>query len=350
MRQVSINRVQPGDILGTTILSQQGRILLNRGISMSGAIIKRLSELGITVITIDDEMSKDVVLQDIITFERRREAMIAIEASGEAVKAGKEIDTQRLKDVVGDIVDDILFEKNILLSLMDIRSYDTQMFAHAVSVCIMAVVLGKALRLDREKLNILATGALLHDIGTISLPQDLLRKRDPFTPKELELFQTHADEGFKILRTRQDINLVSAHIAYQHHEVYDGSGYPRQLVRDKIHPLAQIVGLVDLYDNLVNDGPGHARINPNEALEVVMGGAGKLFPHQLVKAFLDHTAVYPTGCSVELNSGDTGIVIDQNRSLPARPIVRVLSERSTNGDKDFDLVQHLTLFITKIIA
>lgn len=350
MRQVSIHRVQPGDILGITILSQQGRALVNSGAVLSDSIIRRLKEIGITLVTIDDDLSKDVILEEIITFKQRREALMVIEESGAAVKAGKEIDVERLKGVVDDIVDEIMFQKDILLSLMDIRSYDTQMFAHAVNVCIMSVVLGKALRLNRQNLNILATGALLHDIGTINLPQALLRKREVFTPTELELYQTHAEEGFKILRARRDINLVSAHIAYQHHEVLDGSGYPRALTAKNAHPLAQIVAMVDLYDNLVNDGPGHCRINPNEAVEVVMGGAGKLFPHQLVKAFLDHTAVYPTGCSVELNSGEVGIVINQNRSLPARPVIQVRSKSSVHGHKTFDLVEHLTLFITKIIA
>ncbi|KUO61428.1 MAG: c-di-GMP phosphodiesterase [Gracilibacter sp. BRH_c7a] len=350
MRYVSIFSVKTGDILGTPILSHQGRILLNRGVVLSGHIIKRLREMGITMVTIDDAISKDVVLTDIITLERRREALMAIEASGEAVKTGKEIDLERLKGVVGEIVDDILFEKDILLSLMDIRSYDIQMFAHAVSVCIMSVVLGKSLRLDRERLNTLATGALLHDIGMIRLPQELLRKREPFSPDELAVYQTHAEEGFNILRNRHDINLVSAHIAYQHHEIVDGNGYPRGLKGKNIHPLAQIVALVDFYDNLVNAGPGHGCINPNEAVEVVMGGAGTQFPHELVKAFLDHTAIYPTGCSVELNTGDKGIIINQNRSLPARPIVQVSQGETDDNQKIIDLVEQLTIFITKIIA
>lgn len=350
MRQVSIKMVKSGDILGTSILSDKGRVLVNRGLVLSDKIIRRLGELGISMVVIDDEASKDVVLEEVISFERRREAMMALEESGEAAKSGREMDIARLKDVVSGIVDDILFEKHIILSLMDIRSYDTQMFAHAVNVCILSVVLGKALGLNKDDLNVLAVGSTLHDIGTIKLPQSLLRKREPFTPTEQSLYQTHTEEGFQILRSRSEIHLVSAHIAFQHHEALDGSGYPRGLIGNKIHFMAQIVALADLYDSLVNEGPGHSRKHPYEAVEILMGSAGNLFSFDLVKAFLDHIAVYPTGSTVELSTGEIGIVISQNRSLPTRPVVRVFRGPSINSNMTLDLVEHLTIFITRVIS
>ena len=372
MRQMMINWVKAGDVLGTPILTKENRVLLNSGVVLTDKIITRLRELGITMIMIDDDISKDVINdtskdvindiskdvindiskdvinEDIVSFERRKEAMLTLEASGEAFKAGRGLDTFHLKEVVKDIVEDIIFKKHILSGIMDIRNNDTQSFAHSVNVCILAVVLGKALGLNRDKLDTLAVGAILHDVGAIKLPQSLLCKREPFSQTELDLYKTHTEEGYKILRGRRDISFVSAHIAYQHHEALDGSGYPRGLAGEKFHPLAQIVALADFYDSLVNEGPGHGRIHPYEAVEILMAKADVLFSYELLKAFLNHIAVYPTGCIVELNSGDVGIVISQNQSFPTRPIVRVFPG-SVNSNKTLDMVKHLTLFVTKVI-
>jgi len=255
-------------------------------------------------------------------------------------------------DSVNNIIEDILFQKEIFISLTDMRSYDNQVFAHSVSVCVLATVLGKALGLDQNNLEALAIGALFHDIGTVKLPKTLLSKREVFTPKEARLYETHTSEGFDILRSKRELNLLSAHIAFQHHERMDGSGYPRKLESDGIHQLAQIVGIADFYDNLVNDGPGHSRILPHVACEILMGCSDKLFSHDLVVTFLKHIAAYPTGCTVKLNTGEIGIVVDQNKSLPMRPIVRVLlagQDLNQVKAKEYDLVKERTTFIEAML-
>lgn len=352
MRQLSINRLNEGDVLGRTIYSHDGRVLLGRGVALTDLYINRLRDLGISIIYIDDEETKDIQIEDVISEEHRREAMISLEHSAEAVQIGKDFDGFKVKKAVNNIIEDILFQKEIFLSLTDMRSYDNQVFAHSVSVCVLATILGKALELQKENLEALAIGALFHDIGTVKLPKELLIKRETFTIKELELYKTHTSEGFEILRSKRELNLLSAHIAFQHHEWMNGSGYPRQLVGDHIHNLAQIVGLADFYDNLVNDGPGHSRTLPHEACEIVMGSANSFFPHQLVITFLKHIAAYPTGCTVKLNTGEIGIVVDQNKSLPMRPIVRVLladKELSNVKAKEYNLVEERTTFIESIL-
>ncbi|MDP4128007.1 MAG: HD domain-containing phosphohydrolase, partial [Bacillota bacterium] len=210
----------------------------------------------------------------------------------------------------------------------------------------------KALRIDRENLETLAVGALLHDIGTVKLPKELLIKRTTFSEQEAALYKKHTEHGFEILRSKRELNLVSAHIALQHHEWLNGNGYPRNLSGTAIHSLAQIVGIVDFYDNLVNDGPGHLRVQPNEACEILMGSANKLFAHELVTTFLKYVAAYPTGSTVRLNTGEVGIVVDQNKSLPMRPIIRVLKGANSLDQisaKEYNLVKDLTTFIKEII-
>ncbi len=352
LRQVSVNRLQKGDVLGRTIFSHNGRSLLGKGVTLTSPYIERLKELGISIVYVDDDETKDIVIEDVISEENRREAMNSIEHSAEAVRIGKDLNGFQVKKTVNNIIGDVLFQEKIFLSLTDMRSYDNQVYAHSVSVCVLATILGKALGLDKDTLEALAVGALLHDIGTVKLPKELVAKREAFTLKENDLYKTHTVHGFEILRNKSELNLLSAHIALQHHEWLNGNGYPRKLSGRHLHVLAQIVGLADFYDNLVNDGPGHSRIVPHEACEIVMGCANKLFSQQLVVTFLKHVAAYPTGCTVKLNTGEVGIVVDQNKSLPMRPIIRVLIADKGLAHvqaKEYNLVEDLTTFIVSIV-
>ena len=354
MRQVSVNSLKVGDMMGRTIYSGQGRVLLGRGVLLTLPYIARLRELGISIVYIDDEETRDIIIEDVVSEEHRREAIISFEQSSEAVRLGKDFSGFEVKKAISNIVEDILYQKEIFLSLVDMRSFDNQMFSHAVSVCVLATVLGKALGLDRENLEALAIGALLHDIGTVKQPKQLIHKRVPLTSQETSLYQTHTVNGFEILKAKRELSLLSAHVALQHHERMNGSGYPRQLLGERIHHLAQIVGIADFYDNLVNGAPGHQKMLPHEACEIVMGSAGTLFPQDLVVMFLKHVAAYPTGCTVKLNTGEIGIVVDQNKSLPMRPIIRVLAGDDTLTAfvkaREYNLVEKHTTFIESILV
>jgi uncharacterized domain HDIG len=352
MRQKSVNGLNVGDILGRTIFSSEGRVLLGGGVALTSSYITRLRELGLSIIYIDDEESKDIVIEDVISEEHRREAMVSLEQSSQAIRIGKDFSGFEVKKNINNIIEDILNQKEIFISLMDMRSLDSQVYSHSVNVCVLATVLGKALQMNRENLETLAIGALLHDIGTVKLPKELVVKRTKFSVQEAALYKKHTEQGFEILRSKRELNLVSAHIALQHHEWLNGNGYPRNLGGNAIHSMAQIVGIVDFYDNLVNDGPGHSRIQPNEACEILMGSANMLFSHELVTTFLKYVAAYPTGSTVMLNTGEVGIVVDQNKSLPMRPIVRVLKDASNLEQisaKEYNLVEDLTTFIKDIV-
>jgi len=352
MRQVSVSRLKEGDIIGRSIYSGKGQILLGRGIKLSHLYINRLQELGISFVYIEDELSKDVAIEDVISEENRRQAMATIEQCSEAIRVGKDFSGLDVKQAVNKIIEDILFQKDILLSLIDIRSIDNHMFSHAVSTCVVSTVLGKSMGLNRDKLEALAMGALLHDIGTVNIDVSLLRKRESFTSEELLIYKAHTQKGFDIIRKKHEFSIISAHIAFQHHEWIDGHGYPRGLTIQSLHPLAQIVAISDFYDLLINGGPGQARILPHDAFEIIMASANKRFSHDLVLSLLKNITAYPTGCTVRLNTGEIGIVIDQNKSLPMRPIVRVFSEGNdfnTINAKEYDLIQERTIFIEGIL-
>ncbi len=351
MRQVGVNSLKIGDILGKTIYSSSGRILLGKGVRLTPLFISKLRDLGISIVYIEDDRFNDVVIEDIIKEEHRREAMLILEKSTQAVRLGKNVDGFKLKELVSKIVEEVMFKKDILVNMMDIRSRDNHIFAHSVNVCVLSTVLGKAMLLDSEKLETLAIGALLHDIGYVNCNPELLNNHN-LSNEELELLKSHTTLGFEELRKRKEFSLVVAHIAFQHHENSNGTGYPRGLKESDIHPLAQIVGIADLYDRLTSDYSGLKRAMPHEACEVLMGVVGKMFALEPVRIFLKNIASYPTGVTVRLSTGEIGVVVDQNPSLPARPVVRVFDELDygRNTIKEYNMVEERTLFITEVLS
>ncbi len=352
MRQVGIDSLKISDVLAKTIYSSKGRVLLGRGVRLTPLYIGKLRDMGISIVYIEDDRFNDIVIDDVISEEHRREAMQLIESCTQAVRLGRDFDGFQLKSFVGKVVEEILFQKDILVSMMDMRSRDNYAFSHSVNVCVMAIVMGKAMLFDREKLETLAIGALLHDIGKIHFDEAFLQNTESFTPTDVELMKTHTTLGFEDLRKKREFNLAIAHIAFQHHECADGTGFPRGLKKGEIHPLAEIVSLVDLYDRLISDHSGIMRVMPHVACEILMGHASKSFPLELVRTFLKNVAVYPTGVMVKLNNGEIGVVVDQNLSMPTRPIVRVFEEELGLGKgkaKEYNMINTRTLFIDEVM-
>lgn len=353
MRQVGVNSLKIGDVLGKTIYSSNGRTLLGKGVKLTPLFIGKLRGMGISIVYIDDPRFNDVVAEDVISEEHRRETINLIEQSTQAVRLGKDLDGFPLKNMIRKLVEEIMFKKDILVNVMDIRSKDNHIFAHSVNVCVLSTVLGRVMLLDKEKLETLAIGALLHDIGMVHLPSSLLNiNGEDLTTSDLEQMKAHTTLGFEELRKRKEFSLVVAHIAFQHHEHINGTGYPRQLKEGEIHPLAQIVAIADLYDKLTSDHGEQKRVMPHEACEILMGLVGKVFPLEPVRMFLKNIAAYPTGMTVRLSTGEIGVVVDQNPSIPARPIVRVYDEVDFDGShgKEYNMVDHRTLFITEVLS
>jgi len=351
VREVSVQRLKDGDVLAKEIYSSNGKILLGKGVVLKSQFINRLRQLDIHGIYIEDDLTSDIIIEDVISDQHRFNAMSAIEKSCKTIQTGKNQEIN-IKEAVSNIVQDILFQKEIMISLMDMRNIDNRVYAHSVNVCVLSCVLGKGLGLPVDKLNDLAQGALLHDVGIVNLPSEILNKRGPLTNDEKELYQNHTTEGYDIVRKKAQTSIIIAHMAYQHHEWTNGNGYPRKLKGASIHPLAEIVAVADFYDCLIHGSPGIPRVLPHVACEILMANAGVRFRHELIHIFLQYIAAYPTGYTVKLNNGETGVIVGQNKGLPTRPIVRVFDGKVNLSQvkvTEYNLVHERTLFIDYII-
>jgi HD-GYP domain-containing protein (c-di-GMP phosphodiesterase class II) len=353
MRHVLVDNVQPGNVLAKTIYTSDGRPLLNSGVQLTVGMLSTLRRLGVTMIYIKDERFEDVVIEEVVDDQTRREALSNFAAAVQCVQGGSDFNTKQISHASGSIVDEIMKNKKVLVNLTDIRTRDNQLFLHALNVCILSVVIGTNMGLNRAQLQDLAIGALLHDIGKIETPENLRKEEEAELPMGLSHDEKHTWRGYKRLRKRNEISIVAAHVALQHHENIDGSGFPRGLKGEEIHQFAKIVAVANLYDNLIAGDEVKAPMLPHEATEYVMSQAGKTLDHEAVIQFLRAIAVYPTGMSVKLDTGLTGVIVAQHKGLPARPVVRVFKreqgEWESHEVQEVDLAKETTVFIAKVL-
>jgi HD-GYP domain-containing protein (c-di-GMP phosphodiesterase class II) len=352
MRPVSLDNLEAGQVLAKSIYTSDGRTLLNQGVLLTPGMINKLYRIGVTMVYIKDSRFDDVKMEDMVSEETRREALANVSNVMECVQEGKDFDIATVSKTMTNIIDEILSQRDVLLNLDDIRTKDNHLFIHSLNVCIMSTVIGVQMGYSVSKLKELALGALLHDVGKA------VKKADDPLGRYSQDGDHHAWIGFNVLRRRHELSLSSAHIALQHHEHVDGTGEPRGIKGSDIHEYAKIVAVTNFYDNLISPFAPEPTLHPYQASEYVMGLAGKKFDHNIVIQFLRAIALYPTGSSVQLSTGEIGVVVGQHKGLPSRPIIRVFKEhRSEHGKyqyedtevKEVDLGKETTVFIDSIL-
>lgn len=352
MRLVSINHVKPNGNLARTIYDGQGRVLLAKGTALTEHYLKRLEDLGISSVYIDDGLSSDIEVEDVVSETTRLQVIQTAQDALRKVKAGSSLESKRVREAVGDIVDEILRTKEIIVHLTDIRSMRDHTFGHSANVCILSLLTGLAMGYDQSKLKDLGTGALLHDVGKAIVPEDIVNSKKVFSADEYQLIRKHVDYGFDILRKTDNINVIAAHVAWQHHERFNGSGYPRHLAGKNILEFARIVAIADVYDALATDRPYRSRHLPHEVIEIIRAGQGSDFDPDIAIEFIRNIAPFPKGSIVLLNTGQKGVIWGVKKDFPTRPNVKLLYDKKGNrveGDQFIDLMKELTVFVIDVV-
>lgn len=352
MRRISLQNLKPGMVVARAIFGSDGRILLHSGVILSNSYIQRLGELEIDSIYIRDEIFGDLQYRDVVSDETRSYTIRMVRENFNKLGKNHNLNIGAVKGTVGNIVDELLVNRNILFSLSDIRAFDDYTFAHSVNVCILSIMTGITMGYHHAQLNELGVGALLHDIGKMRVSLKVLNKPGELTRNEFSEIKQHPEFGFQILREYHDLSLLSVHVAYQHHERWDGQGYPRNLAGDKILEYARIAAVADVYDALLANRPYRPPYSINQSINILKRMSGIYLDPACVTALVANIAVYPIGTIVELNTGDTGIVVDTNREHPTRPIVKVVfnsrGQRITH-EHEVDLSKLKTIMIVKTL-
>ncbi|MBD3922560.1 HD-GYP domain-containing protein [Paenibacillus sp. PR3] len=358
MKKVNIHQIKPGDKLAKPILQDNGNVLLGVGVELNERFIDRLRKLGIDVLFVEDAFTDDLEPPEAISEKTRQKAVNAIYQTMANLKdqnfmKGKAVAPEmgrQLRQVFGEILNDVMVRGDVMVNLTNIHTTDAYLFQHSVNVAVLSGIIGIAKGYNRMQLEELGIGALLFDIGMTKVPSQLINKQEALTDAERAVVAKHTTDGFDILRKQHDISLLSAHCALQHHERFDGSGYPRGLKGDEIHLHAQIVGLADMYDALTSPRPHRKRYTPSEAIELIFAAGNTYFDFELVKLFCKHISVYPVATSVLLNTGQIAVVSANNSLAVHRPIVRVVEEADGSrpaSPYEIDLKNEVSILIVK---
>jgi HD-GYP domain-containing protein (c-di-GMP phosphodiesterase class II) len=352
MRRILLENIKSGMKLAKPLYSADGRILLNAGLELKERYLGRLRELDVTYVYVEDELTADVDVPDVVSEKARVEAVSTAKQMMEKVKMGKGVDAGAAKQMTNTLVDELCRSHGTLVNFVDMRTKADYLFHHSVNVCILSVMTGINLEFDELRLRDLGVGAILHDIGMTLIDQKLVNKADRATPAELAEIRRHPELGFDVLRKNPDISLISAHCAYQHHERFDGSGYPRSLKDDKIHQFAQIVALADVYDALTSDASYRKAMPVYEAMAIIGRAAGTYFNEEIVEKFVANIAPYPIGSVVRLNNNQTGVVVDITNNSRTKPVVRIIADENRqrmNQLVEIDLAKNPRLYIADVV-
>lgn len=335
MRFMALKNICEGMVLGKTLYTSNGEILLRANTALKSDYIKRISDMQYTGIYIHDEASEGVAIDEIIAETLKIETIRSLKAVYQAdAKKMRQVDfnmiVQPLRDNIDKIVDCILSGKNAVLNLINSKAYDDTAYFHCVNTAILSAAIATDMDFNQKEICDIAFTAVLHDIGKKFLPKEIMIKKEKYTEEEKKQLARHPQLGYDYLKEFFILPSLGYVGVLQHHEAYDGSGYPEGRKKDEINKFAKIIAVADAYDNLISIRPDKLPVLPSEAYEFIMGASGTYFDPEVVKCFMHRVAVYPVGTTVLLSNGQKAIVAENYIDFPIRPKLRVLNSSFVN--------------------
>jgi len=242
----------------------------------------------------------------------------------EDARLGHSLDVPGAKKVIADTVDSILRNPDALACMIQLKKRDEYTALHSLRVSILALTFGRHLDFSREHLELLGLGALLHDIGKMKVPEEILNKPGRLTAEEFEIIKKHVPYGVEILESMPEIPRPAIEVARSHHERYAGHGYVDGRQGDNIGLFGSIGAIVDCYDALTSDRIYHTGMPAYDALSLMYAGRRQDFHPELVEQFIQCMGIFPIGSVVELSTGGIGVVVSVNRKRRLRPRIALV--------------------------
>ena len=357
MRLISTNVLKENMVIGRTIWNEAGHPLLQKSAVITEGIIQRLKYLNIKYVYIEDSISNGIDIEETVSPEVRNKVINHIHSSFKKVRDAKgqqasyllDQHSKTLSTIVDELLNAILNNKELLMILSDAYIYDEYLYQHSFQVTLYSIAIAKELGYSYEDQRLIGLGALLHDVGKLVIPQEIIKKPGKLTEEEFEEVKLHTNYGFDILRNLHSVSLLVAHCAFQHHERLDGSGYPRALKGGEIHPYAKIIGVADVFDAITSNRIYRSKMLPSEALSIIEASSGIGFDKKVVDAFKRVIVKYHNGTVLLLSDMRRGVVARQNSENSARPFVRVFEEKGQllAATYEISLAEHPDVHIVK---
>ena len=337
MTSISIRHLQEGMVLDRDVYlfdtKTSNVAMLRAGGILTRDYIEKLAQLGIPGVYIETEedVSESNLRSSYVKPELKKEALSSIQATFATFKHTtiNNIQVDSINETINvskALVDAVISNSNIMLNIADLRMYDDYTYNHSLGVTILSIAIGLSLSLKRSELYDLALCGLLHDIGKMGVPIEIISKPSRLTAEEYNIVKVHPVLGAQFILNHKIGNNKICSGVLTHHERYDGTGYPNGLSGENIPLFGRIISVADVYDALTSARPYRNPSSAPEAIEYIMGGSGKIFDIKVVTAFLKRVSPYPVGSCVKLSNGKMAIVIRQNVINPLRPVVQLFEQ------------------------
>ena len=382
MRRISAKHAKPTMMLGRALYDCFGKLLLKEGTKLSAIQVASLEEVGVGELFIMDKRVDDVTAWPLITPELEGSIAAslkqALQKAQHIIGSGKAqmMDLAPLRQGIFEMVQQLFpvaMGEPVVAGCHSIKDYD---FVHPVKVTSLTLLMGKAAGLGQTELINLGMASLLQNIGYAALPQGIVDKEGPLTDAEVQIVQKHPAYGSEIVKRYGQVSEETSLIIKQHHERWNGSGYPNGVRARSICHGARILGITDSVVALVSNRPHRGCIlpkeaqefvnafsgdlddadflRPHQAMEFIVAYSGELFDPDLVKIFTKELPIYPSGIMVKLNTGEVGIVSNSNCGYFSRPKVRICYDSEMRDmDKPVDInladVEHQRKLITQVM-
>lgn len=320
MRYVEINKLQEGMIVAKDITDIFDRILIVKNTELTSHLINKLKLFKLFGIYIEDEWSSDIFVDPVVDDELSNETILALQ----------NIDLDKIHICAAKIVENILNSDELFCDIETLKEYDEDTFEHSLNVAINAVTMGIGLGYNFYRLKNLAMGSILHDIGKQGVPIEIINKCTKLTSEEYDIVKNHPTYGYELLCKNVTTYSATRQIVYQHHENWDGGGYPRGLKGREIYTLAMIVHICDVFDSLVSKRPYKEGFSFRKTIELLEEGRGTMFDPDLLDYFFKYVPIYHKGTCVRLSNGEEALIYKNNRGNMLRPIVKLRNGKILN--------------------
>lgn len=328
---IPLNKLKPGMVIERDIYGKDKKTstvaMLKSGEQLNSSLIAKIKALDISGVYIhgDNKFNNEQVVDTKMKVEVLDNIKNIYDLSEKATQALYSGAIRNANDVLDKLIDTIINNENTFIDIDSLRMYDDCTYNHSLGVTVLTIAIGKKYGLTREQLSELALCALLHDIGKMRVPIEIITKPGKLTKSEFEKIKEHPEQGGHILTGNELVNERILRGVISHHEKYNGTGYPYQLRGEEIPLYGRIITVADVYDALTANRPYRTPTTPAEAIEYVMGGIDRQFDGRIVNSFLQCISPYPVGSCVKLSNGQKAVIVEQNSHNPMRPKIFMMN-------------------------
>jgi putative nucleotidyltransferase with HDIG domain len=323
---------------------QQGeltQLVLTVGRSEAGkdpsAALAKLPHIRVGRLQVEERA--ETAVGDMATFRRLYDDAVSVaEVLWDSAKTEGAPDVNQGRGVVDSLAQAVAQNRTALLALTALKKYDNYTFTHMVNVSILTMGQARGLGIDGSLLREFGMAALMHDIGKVRTPTEILNKPEKLTDKEFDVLKQHTVEGAEILRRTPEMPALAPVVAFEHHLRVDGTGYPQTVIRPRLNLGTMLCGIADVYDAMRSQRVYQEAFPTDRILAVLQRNDGAQFDQNLVRRFAQLVGIYPAGNLVRLDRGEIAVVLKPYAPDPYRPQVRVITGRDgATLDRPYDL-------------